>query len=123
MYTFNVKIVQIRSVCGEICQICTEKWGSRHEKLSMRLITGKPHDQVQTKIQSTAGLWVSSLELASHGAHAQSIFYYTLFFGSVSPLWQLLQFFEQDLLGILALMLFLLACLCVSSDIGVNKTE
>ena len=56
----------------QICQICTEKWGSRHEKLSMRPITGKPHAQVQTKIQSTAGLWVPSLELASHGAHAQS---------------------------------------------------
>jgi hypothetical protein len=69
---FYVKMVQIRSVCGEICQICTEKWGSRHKKLSMRPITGKPHAQVQTKIQSTAGLWVPSLELASHGAHAQS---------------------------------------------------
>jgi hypothetical protein len=50
------------------------KWGSRHEKLSMRPITGKPHAQMQTKIQSTAGLWVPSLELASHGAHAQSTF-------------------------------------------------
>jgi len=82
---FYVKMVQIRSVCGEICQICTEKWGSRHKKLSMRPITGKPHAQVQTKIQSTAGLWVPSLELASHGAHAQSTYEKHPFFWLSQP--------------------------------------
>jgi len=49
-------------------------------------ITGKPHIQVLTKVQSTASLWVPSLELASHGAPAQSSFYKHLFLGSVSPL-------------------------------------
>ena len=71
---FYVKMVQIRSVCGEICQICTEKWGSRHKKLSMRPITGKVQAQVQAKIQSTADLRVPRLELARSGARAQFTF-------------------------------------------------
>jgi len=67
------------------CQICTEKWGSRHEKLSMRPITGKPHAQVQTKIQSTVGLCVPSLELASHRTMLNPHLKNTLFFWLSQP--------------------------------------
>ena len=61
------------------------KWGSRHEKLSMRPITGKPHAQVQTKIQSTVGLCVPSLELASHRTMLNPHLKNTLFFWLSQP--------------------------------------
>ena len=67
MYTFYVKMVQIRSVCGEICQICTEKWGSRRSCLGTFSVRGLFQDSVLCKSCKQGYLWMLGLKLACHG--------------------------------------------------------